>query len=271
MPLVNCYSCGGKVSDKATLCPHCGAPLKTLKPVQQHYNPDYDENTIVVDQQSPTPPVQPAFASSAANQLTDKPQTQPSQQKKGGKSLVFVLAALVLLLAGVILYMLLGHDNKQNERNLAMADSLRQAEIRLKEEKAKLQIEEEKRIAEEERLKAEKEAERRKAEQERKKAEEAERYRTATGTYRGRIGSTAVVKLVQDGYSLNGSIRYTKYNAAALTLTGTIEPDGSFELNEYDDDILQTGYLSGRIKGKYMTGSHYNTDKGTTVSFKLAR
>ncbi len=267
MPLIKCYMCGGMVSDKALHCPHCGAPLNAWQPTEQQKNPDFDDRTIVAGRQT----AQPAFTPSSANQPTDNFNTRPTQRRQGGKGIIIALAALVFLLAGAILYLLLSSDSKQSEKNLMVADSLRQAEIRLKEEKAKLKIEEEKRIAEEERRQAEAEAERRQAEQARRKAEEAERYRTATGTYRGRVGSSAVVKLEQDGYSLNGTIRYTKYNAAPLTLTGTIDSDGSFELNEYDDDFLQTGNLSGRIKGKYMTGSHYNTDKGTTVNFKLAR
>lgn len=28
MALITCWECGGKVSDSAATCPHCGAPLK---------------------------------------------------------------------------------------------------------------------------------------------------------------------------------------------------------------------------------------------------
>ena len=269
MPLIKCYICGGMVSDKAIKCPRCGAPLNGWKPTVQQNSSDYEDSTIVAGQQTPPSPAQKAFAPSYDNQPKDNFYPQPEQRRQGGKGIIIVLAALVFLLAGAILYLLLSHSGAQSEKNLMMADSLQQEELRLKEEKVQLQIEEERRIAGEERQKAENE--RRRAEEARRKAEEAERYRTATGTYRGRVGSSAVVKLEQDGYSLNGTIRYTRYNGAPLTLTGTIESDGSFELNEYDDDFLQTGNLSGRIKGKYMTGTHYNTDKGTTVSFKLAR
>ena len=265
MPLIKCYICGGMVSDKALQCPHCGAQLNAWQPTEQQMNPDSEDRTIVAGRQT----AQKAFAHPSANQPTDNFNIRPTQRRQGGKGIIIALAVLVFLLSGAILYLHLSSDSKQSEEHFLVADSLRQAEIRLKEEKAKLKIEEERRIAEEERQKAEEEW--RIAEEARRKAEEAEHYRTATGTYRGRVGSSAVVKIVQDGYSLNGTIRYTKYKAAPLTLTGTIESDGSFELNEYDDYFLQTGNLSGRIKGKYMTGSHYNTEKGTTTSFKLAR
>jgi len=33
--LVKCYECGGQVSDKATACPHCGAPKKEPPPAAE--------------------------------------------------------------------------------------------------------------------------------------------------------------------------------------------------------------------------------------------
>ena len=32
--LVECYECGDKVSDRAESCPHCGAPTRTAEPLE---------------------------------------------------------------------------------------------------------------------------------------------------------------------------------------------------------------------------------------------
>ena len=49
MVLLTCPECGGKVSDQATSCPHCGYPISKIeKPIEVRSDVfKYDDTTIV--------------------------------------------------------------------------------------------------------------------------------------------------------------------------------------------------------------------------------
>ena len=263
MALIKCYECGHLVSDKAQACPQCGAPVVSGQGTEQqgdYWSDDNkvywsDEETIVSEPQNKT-------HQSDNNGYGEHPQTgwqgTNNQPASSNNRLLIALCLLLgLALVGVFVY-------KQNSDtpffNTQSGSSENNSETSAYDdagkEKMSADVETERKAVEEERIKLERqqlEAERRKLEAERQRAaEESVLYSTATGNY------------------LSGTSQYTKYNGPKLELNGSIDDSGYFDLYEYNGD-LQTGYLSGRIQGKYMTGTFYNPITDKTFSFKLAR
>ena len=46
--LIKCYECGEKISDRAPMCPHCGAPKLRFVEDERGNNLGYDSNGILV-------------------------------------------------------------------------------------------------------------------------------------------------------------------------------------------------------------------------------
>ena len=259
MALLNCNVCGKPVSEKAVACPYCGAPIIGPQTTQTQYSRTQNGDTMA----------QPATRQPAYG---GQPAPVGNNGSGGNKGMIYALLALVfVLVVALIVMMLKNTGNRGSDEVAAEAEQL--AQIKSERDQLKKQ-QEETRIAEEQRQLEEQrqqiEAERMRAEAARRAAEEAARYRDASGTYRGKIKSSVVLNLTQSGSSLSGNIRYTKYNGGALELTGSIDNSGNFELYEYEG-YEQTGQLTGRISGKYMTGSFYNPNRGATYQFTLTR
>ena len=96
-------------------------------------------------------------------------------------------------------------------------------------------------------------------------------YPLVSGTYKGEIKTPAVIRLLQLGGRIFGTIRYTKFDSPALSIKGTIEPDGSFELKELDENGEESGRITGTITDGIMSGKFYNPNRDTTTNFKLTK
>lgn len=96
-------------------------------------------------------------------------------------------------------------------------------------------------------------------------------YPSVSGTYKGEIKTPTVIRLKQEANYIFGTIRYTKFDSPALDISGTIEPNGNFELKEYDENRKQSGRITGTIKGNTMSGKFYNPQRDTTTPFELTR
>ena len=94
---------------------------------------------------------------------------------------------------------------------------------------------------------------------------------SVSGTYKGEIKTPTVIRLKQEKNRIFGTIRYTKFDSPALDISGTVEPDGSFELKEYGENRELSGRITGTIKGNTMSGNFYNTQKDTNTRFELKR
>lgn len=73
--------------------------------------------------------------------------------------------------------------------------------------------------------------------------------RSFNRTYKGTInyGNEIEMRLERSGSSLSGTVS-PKYRYADITVSGTIDDNGEFELDEYDDQGNQTGIYRGRIR-----------------------
>ena len=67
MALINCIECGKEISDKATTCPNCGAPIRK--------DTSYEEHPVG--------------------------QIKPQQKKKSNKGLIIGVVVAVILLVGI--------------------------------------------------------------------------------------------------------------------------------------------------------------------------
>lgn len=107
MALVECNNCGGIVSDKAKVCPHCGTPVGTNFCSQEHKTPLQESNEYY---------------------------EEPRRKSKAGLVAAVVLGLLALLAIGGWLW----YDNQQKRIALeqlqekARQDSIAQAELREK-------------------------------------------------------------------------------------------------------------------------------------------
>jgi len=48
MALIHCYECGKEISDSATSCPHCGAPVRAKQYKKGDYVPYTDQEVAVM-------------------------------------------------------------------------------------------------------------------------------------------------------------------------------------------------------------------------------
>ena len=94
---------------------------------------------------------------------------------------------------------------------------------------------------------------------------------SVAGTYKGEIKTPTIIRLKQEGKNIFGTIRYTKFDSPALDISGTVEPDGTFELKEYGENRELSGRIYGTIKGNIMSGNFYNPQKDTNTKFELTR
>lgn len=74
MALINCKECGGKVSDKATICPHCGCPLSVFTLVDNQSVSDSRDNKECNQ-------VQETQQISSQNQNLEKPSMKSKKKK----------------------------------------------------------------------------------------------------------------------------------------------------------------------------------------------
>ena len=88
--------------------------------------------------------------------------------------------------------------------------------------------------------------------------------------YAGRIGNGIPfsMTLERSGRALRGT---ASTSGSTDTLSGTIEPDGSFTLNGYENGIDQTGVYTGRILNSgQITGQWTGTKKRGSTRFSLS-
>ncbi len=91
MALIKCYECGAEISDKASVCPHCGAPVKQDAQI---------ENSVAGNEVKITADA-----------------TEKAEKKKGGKK-VAVIGAIVgiLAVAGVLAFVFFGNRKASDEK-----------------------------------------------------------------------------------------------------------------------------------------------------------
>lgn len=79
-------------------------------------------------------------------------------------------------------------------------------------------------------------------------------------TYSGTIGGKQMTMVLKrDGSKLTGSVTTTK----ADTLEGTIQDDGQFSADGFEDDTVRTGMYSGRIGDDGTVNGNWTTPEGT--------
>ena len=231
MAIIKCKECGNLISDKASQCPRCGAPV--LNTANTH----------------PTPPY---------------PTRQVSHKSNKGL-LIGLCIALTVALAGLAFVLIKNHkDNKEAAQQLAiiekgkrnekkaqaMADSLKKEAERQEQEKARL------------------EAERHALEAQRRAEAEAERLKSATGVYTGKIyGVRARMSLKQNGSYVSGT--YTG-NTRKYTVNGSIDDSNYFDLTIYNNSMAEAR-ITGYINGHKMSGTWEEYLTGNIYEFKLMR
>ncbi len=78
--------------------------------------------------------------------------------------------------------------------------------------------------------------------------------------YSGTIGGQPMtMTLKRDGATLKGSVSTKRYD----TLEGTIQDDGRFSADGFEDDTQRTGIYSGRINDDGTVSGDWTTTKGT--------
>lgn len=192
-------------------------------------------------------------------------QTYQQEPRKNNSGLIIgMLVGLAIALVAFIGFYLYNNSQKNAEEAERLRTAQREDSIaRVKAEKKAVAEAEARKLAEEEtaRIAAEQEARER-------AAEEAARYATASGTYTGTIAKSKVtMRLVQSGDYISGEDRWGS-SSQWLDLSGSITGNDVY-ISEYNGD-MQTGYMEGRISGKYFTGNFTNY-KGNTYSFTLTR
>lgn len=86
MALIKCTECGKEISDKATSCPHCGAPIVTE-----------------VDSNEPT----------VSSQIYDTPKISKSEKKKGGCLMTMLKVIGILIVVIIILNIAFGGNSNK--------------------------------------------------------------------------------------------------------------------------------------------------------------
>ena len=241
MALIKCYNCGNFISDKAGICPKCGAQM-TGQPPQTSGQGSSPEQAIIAN--------------------------SGNQPKKSNKGIIIGLcAALFLLLAGLVFILIKNNqEEREAERKLAEITAQQEQEKKLLEDKqTELEAEKARQTeAERQRIEAERqqEAARRRAEA------QAAMMKSATGVYTGKIyGVRARLSLRQNGNSLTGT--YTG-NTRKYTVNGTVDDDLNFDI--YINSKEQTdAHVTGQINGKRMSGMWDEYLTGSYYSFSLSR
>ena len=117
MALIDCRECGHRISDKATTCPNCGAPVELSL--------DKNEQTVLANTPStPPPPIME--------------QKDNTEEKKSSGALIFVIG-LILIIITVFIGLIAG-GSSSSSRSSYVADSLYRVEQeRIERERAKWQ------------------------------------------------------------------------------------------------------------------------------------
>lgn len=117
MALIDCKECGHRISDKATTCPNCGAPVELSL--------DKNEQTVLANTPStPPPPIME--------------QKDNTEEKKSSGALIFVIC-LILIIITVFIGLIAG-GSSSSSRSSYVADSLYRVEQeRIERERAKWQ------------------------------------------------------------------------------------------------------------------------------------
>jgi hypothetical protein len=249
MAIIKCFNCGNFISDKAGICPKCGAQM-TGQPPQTSGQGSSSEQAIIAN--------------------------SGNLPKKSNKGIIIGLcAALFLLLAGLVFILIKNNQDEQEaEQKLAEITAQHEQEKRRLAEK-QAQVEAEKaRLAEVERKRLEdekrQEAARRKAaeaEAARRRAEaqvEVVNYNSATGVYTGVIcGVKARMSIRQSGNNISGT--YTG-NTRNYNVKGTVDDYLNFDMNVGGGAIV-----NGQIDGRVMSGMWEELGSGKYYSFSLSR
>jgi hypothetical protein len=88
--------------------------------------------------------------------------------------------------------------------------------------------------------------------------------------YVGNVGDLPIVMdLNRDSTKLTGSYYYSKIGIPML-LEGTIQTDGSFELKEFNDEMVNTARMFGVISANgTLSGTWQHAKKGNTLPLQL--
>lgn len=90
MALIKCSECGGMVSDKAEVCPHCGAPIKHEEQINES-QPDQAVETAANVAEDKKEPINLSQGTATAN--------APKQAKKKNKKVIIISAIVIIIVA----------------------------------------------------------------------------------------------------------------------------------------------------------------------------
>ena len=260
MALIKCSDCGRMLSDKARVCPHCGAPV--LSSTQQSFSEG--ESTRVQ-----AGGMQPAGG-------YNKPVGNGGKKPNSNVILIALLSIIFLLILVLFIMLFKGCGGSSEKSEVAKLQAEVDAANRELEnakngsnsdqqtEQARLEAERA-RLAEE---RAQLEA-LQQAEAARKRAEaEAARLRSVTGVYTGKLyGVNARLSLNQSGTSVSGS--YTG-NTRRYSVSGTADNDGNFDIYISNAELTDA-HVSGSVNGYTMSGVWEEYLTGEVYNFTLKR
>ena len=247
MALINCYNCGSTVSDRARICPKCGAPLGLTYNNNQTGNTNgkrtSDDQTIMMEQAYGADGNTRYSSQNAASNYV--PNAYPP--KKSNKGIIIGLCAAVFLLLAGLVFILIKNNQDEREAERKMAEMTEQQKQL---EKANNKLEAERaRLAEEEAA-------------ERERQEDAKRQKAAK-EQRKRNAYHAFKKLITDSQS---SYDYTddlglkcwrvgqQYYLRDITNDGIpevwIKYDKYYEDSDIESETLLDCYRYSARKGK---------------------
>lgn len=90
MALIKCSECGGMVSDKAEVCPHCGAPIKHEEQINESQSDQVVETAANVAGDKKEP-INLSQGTATAN--------APKQAKKKNKKVIIISAIVIIIVA----------------------------------------------------------------------------------------------------------------------------------------------------------------------------
>ena len=135
MALIKCYECGQMISDKASVCPKCGAAIHGNIGNDSTVMGDVQDNGQTRYAKQPNSPVYPQRPVQPAQRPV-----APAPQPSTNKLLVYGLVGLIALLTAGILYVVLKDDGSSKSGTSQIVDGDEgKSEEELRTEKEKLE------------------------------------------------------------------------------------------------------------------------------------